>query len=48
MPVQPLCEFGWDGPCPKAAAKAAKVAQAEEHGHPAMQKLRDLVRPEDD
>jgi len=48
MPVQPLCEFGWDGPCPKAAAKAAKVAQAEEHGHPAMQKLRNLVRPEDD
>jgi uncharacterized protein len=48
MPVQPLCEFGWDGPCPKAKAKAAKEAAAEEHGHPAMQKLRGLVHPEDD
>ncbi len=47
MPVQPLCEHGWDGPCPKA--KAREVAkQQEQLGHPAMQKLRDLVETEED
>ena len=25
LPVQPLCEFGWDGPCPHAAARGAKL-----------------------
>lgn len=45
LPVQPLCEFGWDGPCPKAKATSEKP---QEHGHPAMQRLRDLVPPEDD
>lgn len=45
LPVQPLCEFGWDGPCPKAKKREAK---AEVHGHPAMQKLRGLVGPEGD
>lgn len=45
LPVQPLCSFGWDGPCPHAKSDSTGV---EEHGHPAMQKLRDLVPPEDD
>jgi uncharacterized protein len=48
MPVQPLCEFGWDGPCPRAKAKAKAEQREEQLGHPAMQKLRELVVPEDD
>ena len=47
IPVQPLCEFGWDGPCPRAKAKA-QTEQKSEQGHPALQKLRDLVKSEDD
>jgi uncharacterized protein len=46
MPVQPLCSFGWDGPCPKAKARESK--QPVEHGHPAMQKLRELVETDDE
>jgi uncharacterized protein len=46
LPVQPLCEYGWDGPCPRAKAVAKRRQEAE--GHPAMQKLRDIVVPEDD
>jgi uncharacterized protein len=46
LPVQPLCGFGWDGPCPKAAARERK--QTVEHGHPAMQKLRELVETDDE
>ena len=45
LPVQPLCEFGWDGPCPKAKRRTAGL---EEHGHPALQKLRGLVESEED
>ena len=40
LPVQPLCDFGWDGACPYAKAKLARKV---EHGHPAMQKLRKIV-----
>jgi uncharacterized protein len=47
LPIQPLCEFGWDGPCPKAKAKE-RALQQEDHGHPALQRLRELVEPEDD
>ncbi len=25
MPIQPLCEFGWEGPCPVAAARAVEA-----------------------
>lgn len=46
LPVQPLCAYGWDGPCPKAKARERK--QPVEHGHPAMQKLRDLVETDDE
>jgi len=32
MPTQPLCSFGWDGPCPVAVQRAPeKVEQEEEH-----------------
>ncbi|HXH62050.1 MAG TPA: YceD family protein [Fimbriimonadaceae bacterium] len=45
LPSQPLCEYGWEGPCPKAKAGSPREGA---HGHPAMQKLKDLVHPEDD
>src|SRR5690349_21486150 len=45
MPMQALCEFGWDGPCPVAAARVqAGVAQA---GRPEFQGLSKLLKPED-
>ncbi len=28
IPMQPLCEFGWDGPCPVAAARTVKPEPA--------------------
>ena len=38
MPVQPLCSFGWDGPCPNdVAAEAAEEKPG--HGHPGMMAL---------
>lgn len=37
VPVQPLCSFGWDGPCPNAAPR--EEAEAAEAGHPALQAL---------
>lgn len=46
LPVQPLCEFGWDGPCPRA--QAVELRKKEEEGHPAMQRLKDIALPEDD
>lgn len=34
MPTQPLCSFGWDGPCPVAVQRAPeKVEQGEEEHH---------------
>lgn len=36
LPAQPLCEFGWDGPCPHAAERAGP---GQAHGHPAMLEL---------
>jgi uncharacterized protein len=42
MPVQPLCEFGWDGPCPKAAA-GAKSGRDPLTLRPEFQGLRNLL-----
>ena len=36
IPTQPLCEFGWDGPCPFAALPSKRSTGA---GHPALQRL---------
>ena len=36
LPTQPLCEFGWDGDCPHAAALHSKDKPA---GHPAFRSL---------
>ncbi|HVT12861.1 MAG TPA: YceD family protein [Fimbriimonadaceae bacterium] len=47
IPMQPLCEYGWDGPCPVAAQRGVgKVAPA--FGHPEMSKLSEFLRPEAD
>lgn len=46
LPIQPLCEFGWDGPCPVAAARgSAPVSPAE--GRSELQQLSQFLHPED-
>lgn len=45
LPSQPLCEFGWEGDCPNARGISKK---AQEEGHPAMQKLKTMITPEDE
>jgi uncharacterized protein len=46
MPVQALCEYGWDGPCPVAEARGA--IGAEPQGRPEFGRLSGLVKPEAD
>lgn len=38
LPMQPLCEFGWDGPCPEALSRLPQTES--ETGHPELQRLR--------
>lgn len=40
LPVQPLCEFGWDGDCPVASARVPKGGA--ESGRPEFSKLANL------
>ena len=46
IPLQPLCEFGWDGDCPVAARKG-KSAQIEA-GRPEFGQLSKLKQPGDE
>jgi uncharacterized protein len=46
IPIQPLCEFGWDGPCPVAAQRAADRA-SDAHGRAELQKLSKFLHSED-
>jgi uncharacterized protein len=46
IPLQPLCEFGWDGDCPVARAKG-KLPQAQQ-GRPEFGKLANLMKPDED
>jgi uncharacterized metal-binding protein YceD (DUF177 family) len=46
IPLQALCEFGWDGPCPIAAKRAADAAKPG--GRPEFSKLINLVDKEVD
>jgi len=46
MPMQPLCDFGWDGPCPVAAARATEIP-SDERGRPEFSNLKNLLHPED-
>ena len=45
LPMQALCEYGWDGPCPIALARGA-VAKEPEHGRPEFEKLSKLLHDE--
>lgn len=45
MPMQALCSFGWEGPCPIAAARGEKSPTPE--GRPEFDKLRNLLKGED-
>lgn len=46
MPIQPLCEFGWDGPCPVAAQRGAELRQADT-GRAELQQLSQFLHPEE-
>jgi uncharacterized metal-binding protein YceD (DUF177 family) len=43
IPLQALCEFGWDGPCPVAAKRG--VGPLEPPGRPEFTKLTNLLEP---
>lgn len=42
LPMQALCEYGWDGPCPVAVARAVSMAEPP-HGRPEFEKLARLL-----
>jgi uncharacterized protein len=46
IPLQSLCEFGWDGDCPIARRKGKLAAQGT--GRPEFEKLANLIKPEED
>ncbi len=46
IPLQPLCEYGWDGDCPIAIAK--EKLQAAQAGRPEFEKLANLIKPGED
>ena len=46
MPVQPLCAFGWDGPCPRA--KAVQERAAEARGRPEFGKLSSMLQDDEE
>lgn len=45
IPTQTLCEFGWDGPCPKA--DAADAILVSPNPRPEFIKLQNLLHPDD-
>jgi uncharacterized metal-binding protein YceD (DUF177 family) len=47
MPVQALCAFGWDQPCPVADARGLREAE-EKAGRPEFEKLSNLIQPEEE
>jgi uncharacterized protein len=47
MPMQSLCEFGWEGPCPQAEARGVDRREASS-GRPEFEGLANLLKPEDD
>lgn len=46
IPLQPLCEFGWDGPCPVAASRNLGIGETKE-GRVELQQLSGFRRRED-
>lgn len=45
LPLQPLCEYGWDGPCPIALAR--KAERSSNGGRPGLGGLASLLDPEE-
>jgi uncharacterized protein len=45
MPVQPLCQFGWEGPCPQAKERGVEGV-GEPQGRPEFRNLTNLLNPE--
>jgi uncharacterized metal-binding protein YceD (DUF177 family) len=45
LPLQALCEFGWDGPCPIALARKNQITPPA-HGRPEFEKLQNLLNDE--
>lgn len=46
-PLQPLCQFGWEGPCPIAEARGA-APRPETAGAPELRGLSKFRHPEED
>lgn len=46
LPVQPLCEPGWDGDCPQAARLQGGRSQRQSESRP-LDALKSLLRPEE-
>ncbi|RYG26793.1 DUF177 domain-containing protein [bacterium] len=47
VPVQPLCSYGWDGPCPQAAERGV-VAPPTDSARHEFDALQNLLKPESD
>ena len=47
LPVQPLCQYGWDGPCPQAAERNA-AAIAPTATRPEFDALQNLLKGDGD
>jgi uncharacterized metal-binding protein YceD (DUF177 family) len=45
LPMQSLCEYGWDGPCPVALERGAILPESP-HGRPEFEKLSNLLHEE--
>lgn len=45
VPVQPLCQFGWDGPCPQAAERGV-VLPVPAAARPEFDALQNLLLPD--
>jgi len=45
MPMQTLCEYGWEGPCPIAAARGETKPPVQ--GRSEFVQLKNLLKPED-
>ena len=45
VPVQPLCSYGWDGPCPQAAERGVAAPPPDNVRHE-FDALQNLLRPE--
>jgi uncharacterized protein len=46
MPIQTLCQFGWEGPCPVAALRGDKPQ--DQKGRPEFGRLANLLHPEEE